>query len=93
MLKSVFKAPDEFVAITIREILAANNIEAVVRRFETTWLDGLPKVLKGYWGEVLVIEDDWAEADECVREFLKAAEEGSGLDDDDPELSPNDSRN
>jgi hypothetical protein len=80
MLKSVFKAPDEFAAITIREMLASNNIEAIVRRFETTWLDGLPKVLKGYWGDVLVNEEDWAEADDCVREFLKAAEEGPGLD-------------
>ena len=83
MLKSVFKAPDEFTAITIREMLAANKIESVVRRFETTWLDGLPKVLKGYWGEVLVIEENWAEADECVRDFMKAVEEGPGLDDTD----------
>jgi len=81
MLKSVFKAPDEFTAITIREMLAANNIESIVRRFETTWLDGLPKVLKGYWGEVLVTDEDWAEAGECVRDFLKATEKGSGLDD------------
>jgi len=90
MLKSVFKAPDEFTAITIREMLASNNIESVVRRFETTWLDGLPKVLKGCWGDVLVTEEDWAEADECVREFMKAAEEGSGLDDADPGPAPDD---
>jgi hypothetical protein len=90
MLKSVFEAPDEFAAITIREMLAANNIEAIVRRFETTWLDGLPKVLKGYWGEVLVTEEDWAEADECVRDFLKATEEGSGLDAGDPDPAPDD---
>jgi hypothetical protein len=90
MLKSVFKAPDEFAAITIREMLAADNIEAIVRRFETTWLDGLPKVLKGYWGEVLVTEEDWAEADECVRDFLKATEDGSGLDAGDPDPAPDD---
>jgi hypothetical protein len=90
MLKSVFKAPDEFAAITIREMLASNHIDSVVRRFETTWLDGLPKVLKGYWGEVLVTDEDWTEADECVREFLEAAEEGSGLEDIDPSPGPED---
>jgi hypothetical protein len=90
MLKSVFKAPDEFAAITVREMLAANNIEAVIRRYETTWLDGLAKVFKGYWGEVLVTEEDWAEADECVQDFLKATEEGPGLGEGDPGPSTDD---
>lgn len=70
MLKSVYLAQDEFGAITIKEMLKGHNIEALIRRFETTWLDGLPKILKGSWGEVLVEEKDYESALEYVQEFL-----------------------
>lgn len=70
MLKRVFLAHDEFSAITVREMLAGHNIEALVRRFETTWLDGLPKLMEGGWGEVLVDEKNFDLAKEYVQEFL-----------------------
>lgn len=71
MLKRVFLAQDEFSAITIKEMLAGHNINALVRRFETTWLDGLPKLMEGGWGEVLVEEKNLELAKEYVREFLE----------------------
>ena len=71
MLKSVYVAPDEFTAITIKEMLASRDIEAMTRRYETSWLDGLPKVMKGGWGDVLVDEKDAEQAEECIREFLE----------------------
>ncbi len=71
MLKRVFLAQDEFSAITIKEMLAGHNINALVRRFETTWLDGLPKLMEGGWGEVLVDEKNLELAKEYVREFLE----------------------
>lgn len=70
MLKSVYLAQDELGAITIKEMLKGHNIEALIRRFEITWLDGLPKILKGGWGEVLVEEKDYESALEYVQEFL-----------------------
>lgn len=70
MLKRVFLAQDEFSAITVREMLAGHNIVALVRRFETTWLDGLPKLMKGGWGEVLVDEKDFDLAEDYLQEFL-----------------------
>ncbi|MEO0137387.1 MAG: hypothetical protein ABIL39_12230 [candidate division WOR-3 bacterium] len=70
MLKRVYLAPDEFSAITIKEMLKGHNIEAVIRRFETTWLDGLPKLMSGGWGEVLVDEKDYHLATEYLEEFL-----------------------
>lgn len=70
MLKRAFLAQDEFTAITIKEMLAGHNIVALVRRFETTWLDGLPKLMEGGWGEVLVEEKDFDLAKEYIREFL-----------------------
>lgn len=79
MLKRVFVAPDEFTAITIREMLKSRNIQAIIRRFETTWLDGLPKFMEGGWGEVLTDEEDLLEAQEYIREFLN--ESGEGISD------------
>jgi len=74
MLKRVHKAPDEFTAITLREMLSGHGIRAMIRRYETTWLDGLPKVMKGGWGEVLVDEADFEKAEELINEFLSASE-------------------
>ncbi len=74
MLKRVYLAPDEFTAITLREMLASRKIKAITRRFETTWLDGLPKIMKGGWGDVLVDEKDEKEAEEYIKEFLEHSE-------------------
>ncbi|UCF69973.1 MAG: hypothetical protein JSW49_07165 [candidate division WOR-3 bacterium] len=71
MLKRVYLAPDEFIAITVKEMLASRKIKAITRRFETTWLDGLPKMMKGGWGDVLVDEKDADEAEEYIKEFLE----------------------
>ena len=71
MLKSAYLAPDEFTAITLREMLKGKEIPAVIRRFETTWLDGLPKIMKGGWGEVLVDEHDIVDAKKYIEEFLQ----------------------
>ena len=70
MLKRVYIAPDEFLAITLREMLKSRKIYAEIRRFETSWLDGLPKVMKGGWGEVLVDEKNVQEAETLIHEFL-----------------------
>ncbi len=73
MLVRALIAPDEFTAITIREMLISVNINAMIRRFETSWLDGLPKMMKGGWGEVLVNEEDLEEAKSSIDEFLQNA--------------------
>ncbi len=70
MLKRVYLVQDEFTAITIKEMLKGHNIEALIRRFETTWLDGLPKMMEGGWGEVVVDEKDFDQANEYIKEFL-----------------------
>lgn len=81
MLKSIYIAPDEFIAITLKEMLASRKIKAITQRFETTWLDGLPKMMKGGWGDVLVDEKDAEEAEEYIKEFL---EEHKDIEPDSP---------
>jgi hypothetical protein len=74
MLKRVYLAPDELTAITLREMLKSVNITAVIQRFETTWLDGLPRVMKGGWGEVLVNETDAEDAEHHIKRFLEESD-------------------
>ncbi|MGB3478465.1 MAG: hypothetical protein WBB67_04830 [bacterium] len=71
MLKRAYLAPDEFTAITLREMLKGKGIIAMIQRFETTWLDGLPKIMKGGWGEVLVDEQNLEDAEKYIEEFLQ----------------------
>ncbi|HEC77517.1 MAG TPA: hypothetical protein ENI34_00055 [candidate division WOR-3 bacterium] len=71
MLKRAYLAQDEFTALTLQEMLKGKNIQAMVRRFETTWLDGLPKMMHSGWGEILVAEEDLKEAQEYIKEFLQ----------------------
>jgi len=84
MLKRVFIAPDEFTAITIREMLKSMDIEAEIRRFETTWLDGLPKIMRGGWGEVLVDEEQLAAAEGYIKEFLESPADDKDFPPDEP---------
>lgn len=74
MLKRAYLAPDELTAITLREMLKSVNITAVIQRFETTWLDGLPRVMKGGWGEVLVDEHDLQDAEQHIQTFMEDSE-------------------
>ena len=71
MLKRVYLSPDEFTAITLQAMLKGKGIKALIRRFETTWLNGLPKLMEGGWGEVLVPENDKEQAERYIQEFLK----------------------
>ncbi len=71
MLKRVYLSPDEFTAITLQAMLEGKGIKALIRRFETTWLNGLPKLMEGGWGEVLVPEADKEQAERYIQEFLK----------------------
>ena len=75
MFKSVYVAPDEFTAVTIRDFLENEGIHVLLRRYETTWLDGLPKLMMGGWGEIIVSEDDYDDAGRLIEIFLSANQE------------------
>jgi hypothetical protein len=74
MFRNVYLAPDEFTAITIRAMLKSRNIHAEIRRFATSWFDGLPKLMNGGWGEVFVDENNLKEARQFINEFLAGSE-------------------
>lgn len=72
MFKKVYVAPDEFTAITVRDFLENEGIHVLLRRYETTWLNGLPRFWMGGWGEIIVTEDDYDDARHLVEIFLSA---------------------
>ena len=75
-LKAVFKPADEFMANTVRDLLEQSGIPALIHSYQIPAYDGLARVMRPVWGEVLVEEADLERARELVDGFL-AAEPGS----------------
>jgi len=64
-------------ANTLRDLLEQNGIPAMVRSFQIPAYDGLARMMRPVWGEVLVEEADLDRAAELIEGFL-AAETGPG---------------
>lgn len=73
----VYKAPDEFMAKTIESLLKKNGIQVLTRSFQVPHLDSIVTYIKGDWGEILVREDQEAEARDCIEGFLSREKEPS----------------
>jgi len=69
-LISVYKAHDEFEAISLRELLFKEGIEAVIQSRQIPMYDGVMTLAVGYWGDLLVKEEDLKEAKDLIDGFL-----------------------
>lgn len=67
----VYKAPDEWTAVTMKELLTAAGIQVVVLSVPEPWQDGINRMVEGYWGKVLVLECDVEPARRLIEEYLK----------------------
>jgi hypothetical protein len=74
-LKAVHKPADEFMANSVRDLLEQNGIPALIRSFQIPAYDGLARVMRPVWGEVLVEEEDLSRAKELVDGFLASEAE------------------
>ncbi len=72
---SVYKAPNEFMAKTIESLLKEHGIQVLMRSFQVPHLDSLVTYIKGDWGEILVREEEKAEALDCIEGFLSQNDE------------------
>lgn len=59
-------------ANAVRDLFEANGIPAMIRSFQIPAYDGLARVMRPVWGEVLVEEEDMARAKELLDAFLAA---------------------
>lgn len=70
-LKPVYRAENELMANTIKDLLESSGIPALVHSFQIPAYDGIAQVMRPAWGEVLVAEEDLTAAQEIVEGFLK----------------------
>jgi hypothetical protein len=57
-------------ANTLRDLLEQSGIPAMIHSFQIPAYDGLARVMRPVWGEVLVEEQDWDRAKEVIEGFL-----------------------
>lgn len=74
-IKAVFKAPDEFSAITIHSLLKEEGFEAMIQSYQIPMYPGVSGTIKPGWGEVRVLEEDFEEAKKIVDIYLESLEE------------------
>ena len=79
-LKPVYKPENELMAVTIKSLLEESGIKAMIHSFQIPWYDGLAKMMKPDWGEVLVDEEDYNEAYEIISNFLASEQNNSEED-------------
>jgi hypothetical protein len=80
-IKILYKPPDELLAVRIKDMLEQQGIVAVLRSYQMPWYDGLAKMMRPEWGEVLVAEEDYDRAKELLDDLLtlvKAEAAGEG---------------
>ncbi|NPV14251.1 DUF2007 domain-containing protein [candidate division WOR-3 bacterium] len=73
-LIAVYRAENEFMANTIKDLLENNGIPAMIHSFQIPAYDGIAQVMRPAWGEVLVREEDSAPAKDLIQGFLAAGE-------------------
>lgn len=69
-LKVLYKPKSEIEAITIQSFLESIGIKAFIRSYDLPYFDGIAKMMRSDWGEILVAEEDFEKASEFLKEFL-----------------------
>ena len=71
--KPVFLAPDEIAALTVQKILEAEGIEAWSQSLQVSGHEGLLRLIDGYWGRVLVFEDQESRACMAIEDYMRTS--------------------
>ncbi|MEO0069482.1 MAG: DUF2007 domain-containing protein [candidate division WOR-3 bacterium] len=69
-LMAVCQVENELMANAIRDLLEQNGIPALIHSFQIPAYDGVAQMMRPHWGEVLVAEENFAQAKEIVAGFL-----------------------
>ena len=69
-IKAVYRPADELMANAVRDLFEENGIPAMIRSFQIPAYDGLARVMRPVWGEVLIEEENMARAKELLDAFL-----------------------
>lgn len=69
-LMAVYRAENELMANTVRDLLEQNGITALIHSFQIPAYNGVAQMMRPHWGEVVVAEEDCERAREIVEGFL-----------------------
>lgn len=69
--RAVYKAPDEYTAVTIKELLRSAGLSATMLPVAEPTDDGIDRLIEGYWGKVLVLESDIEDACRLIGDYLR----------------------
>lgn len=73
-LRILYKPPDELLAIRLKDLLEQEGIPAMLRSYQMPWYNGLARMMRPEWGEVLVAEADYDAAVRIRDELLASLE-------------------
>lgn len=74
-MRSVYKAPDEFMAITIRSLLENEGMKVFVKSYQIAMYDNIAQMMRPWWGEIFVPDKDWGQAKSIVEDYLASFEQ------------------
>ncbi len=57
-------------AMSLKSLLEQAGIGAMLHSFQIPWYNGLAKMMRPEWGEILVDEDDYNQALEIIENFM-----------------------
>lgn len=80
-IRVLYKPLDELLAVRIKDLLEQQGIVAMLRSYQMPWYNGLAKMMRPEWGEVLVADEDFVRAKELLEDLLavvKAETAGEG---------------
>jgi hypothetical protein len=68
-LVTVYRAPTENLAYIVKGVLEDEGISVSLRSLQIPWYDGIMRMGEGYWGDILVFEDDAVRAREIIKSY------------------------
>lgn len=69
-MKSVYRAPDEFMAITIRSLLESEGIKVFVKSYQISMFDNVAQMMKPCWGELLVPDEEYERSKLIIDDYI-----------------------
>jgi hypothetical protein len=73
-LKIVYKPENEMLALSLKALLEDSGIKVVLKSYQIPWYNGLAKMMRPEWGEILVAEEDYVCAKDLIENFLRNEE-------------------
>ena len=76
-LISAWQLYDEAQGILLKKVLREEGILSELRSEQIPWMNGIMKVARGYWGDLMVLESDYVTAGEIIKSYLGEKDSGS----------------